>query len=205
MSDDEKPYEEPPIEWPESTRALFECAPGKLNMRVEWMLRSPAALDHYADGYREAAEALYQHAAESSHVTDALLFPFAFLWRQHLELALKVIIRLGNEAAGKTAAPLGHILGRLWNDAEPFIIATGPKGDVTHLIVKDRVVAFENLDRLSDGFRYPTTSKGAPSLATAPTHINMSILHDVMLETANFLSGVTSQLIADIDALNEDP
>jgi hypothetical protein len=108
--------------------------------------------------------------------------------------------------SGKAAAPRGHSLCALWSDAEPFIIETGPKGDETHLIVKDRVVAFENLDRLSDGFRYPTTGTGkkeAPSLAKAPTHINMSILHDVMLETANFLSGVVSQLIADIDALNE--
>ena len=177
---------------------MFDFGPDhRLNMRVGWMLSDPTAMTAYVAGYREAAEALFEHIDRSPAVPDFILFPFAFLWRHFVELSLKEIIVLGCALDGKQAPKkFHHELRGLWRDARLVIERTEPKrGDPALAIVEARVLALADIDPTSQGFRYATDTKGARSLPAAPSHVNLRLFHEAMIEVASFFEGVTSLLM----------
>jgi hypothetical protein len=62
---------------------------------------------------------------------DFAVFPLAFLWRHCIELSLKEIIAVGRrQDGGRWGFPEHHRLLDLWNAAKPYVIQTGPDGDV---------------------------------------------------------------------------
>ena len=62
-----------------------------LNLVSEW---PDLAMYRYAGGYRRAALAVYQSAVASPDPPFSV-WPLAFLWRHHVELALKWLIANG--------------------------------------------------------------------------------------------------------------
>jgi hypothetical protein len=47
----------------------------------------------YSEGYRRGAQLLVQEVGETARDQDFLVYPIVFLYRHHIELALKRIIR----------------------------------------------------------------------------------------------------------------
>src|SRR4051812_15553279 len=69
----------------------------------------------YAAGYKDAADALVQ-ALMSRHASlDSAVYPLVFLYRQGLELELKVMVRFARRLLGlQRKTDHGHALMPLW-------------------------------------------------------------------------------------------
>jgi hypothetical protein len=116
-----------PMVWPDVPRICFAGGePWELNACVGSPLSESDDMTAYLAGYRDAAETIYAAALTSHRSPDVLVFPLAFLWRHHLELALKDIIATGMKLGGRRPeVPLHHKLPDLWAKAKPFIAACG--------------------------------------------------------------------------------
>lgn len=149
----------------------------------------------YVEGYRRAAVALFESAVESN-TPDYVVLPMAFLWRHHVELALKDIIAAGRLLAEEPwGFPAHHRLIDLWNEARPHIIQCGDPDAPELDHVEANLREFERIDPWSDGFRYPLNrDRTARSLPNAPEYVNLAVLHEGMEALANFLSAVRSEL-----------
>jgi hypothetical protein len=73
------------IPWPDNTTAVFR--PTGTMTHLAWIPRTVDQWDCYAEGYREAAERLYESWCRDQH--HYLAFPMVFLYRQYTELRLK--------------------------------------------------------------------------------------------------------------------
>lgn len=183
--------------WPDVPRICFGPGqPRKLNACVGWVQSRPHDMHGYVEGYRQAATVLVEHAEELQASPDYLVFPFAFMWRQHIELALKQIIAVGRELNNEPCGfPDGHKLVNLWNTAKPFVLQTGDPRAPEIATVEANIKEFERIDPYADGFRYPLDrGQAGPSLPNVPDLVNLRVLQDAMEALANFLSAVTSEL-----------
>jgi hypothetical protein len=158
-------------------------------------------MDGYVEGYRRAATALYEHTSTTGGSPDYFVFPIAFLWRHHLELALKDVISLGRLLEDEPRAfPVGHRLLDLWNVAREHIVKCGDPNAPELVNVEANLREFENIDPYADGFRYPLNrDQTARSLPNAPDYVNLRVLHEGMEALANFFSGVRSELAVRLD------
>jgi len=59
----------------------------------------------YAEGYKRAAGILVRHVQEDRFGKDLLVYPIIFLYRHHLELALKRIIRRSPKLLARDLTP----------------------------------------------------------------------------------------------------
>lgn len=113
--------------WPDVPRLAFGPGlPGEVNADLAWVRSRPRDMYGYVEGYRRAAVALYEYAVETRVSPEYMLFPMAFVWRHHLEIALKDIIAAGRELAGKAwGFRGGNKLLELWREAHSHIIELG--------------------------------------------------------------------------------
>src|SRR6266849_4811827 len=88
--------------------------------------------DHgYTEGYRRGARLLVEHVIEHQRNQDYLVYPILFLYRHHIELAVKNIIRRAPYLLDRplTQAEENHLnkhrLDLLWQDLRPMINAIG--------------------------------------------------------------------------------
>jgi hypothetical protein len=145
------------LAWPDVPRFCFgPGSPVSLNACVGWVQSQPHEMEGYVDGYRKAATALYEYAAATGASPDYLVFPIAFLWRHHLELALKDIISVGRQLADEPwGFPKGHRLLDLWTEARNHVVQCGDPAAPELSNVEANIREFENIDPWADGFRYP--------------------------------------------------
>lgn len=86
--------------------------------------------DIYAAGYKDAADALVGALAERKASLDSVVYPLVFLYRQGLELQLKLILPLARRLAGKKAiADHQHGLMPLWSELRRHVEALDPRED----------------------------------------------------------------------------
>lgn len=86
--------------------------------------------DIYAAGYKDAADALVGALAERKASLDSVVYPLVFLYRQGLELQLKLILPLARRLAGKEAvADHQHGLMPLWNELRRHLQQLDPRED----------------------------------------------------------------------------
>jgi hypothetical protein len=117
--------------WSDVRRICFSAGgPGHLNADVGWVLRATeVGTRAYVEGYQRAAEALFDYVKTVQRMSpEYVVFPLAFLWRHHIELALKSIVAKGKLIRGedqKQSFPTRHKLGDLWNAAKPYIVMHG--------------------------------------------------------------------------------
>lgn len=186
-----------PMAWPDVPRICFGPGdPAHLDACVGWVQSRPHDMHGYVEGYRSAAVALFQSAVDAHVSPDYLVFPMAFLWRHHVELALKDIIAVGRQLAGEPwGFPPQHRLLDLWDEAKAHVVRLGDPAAPELANVEDNLREFEAIDPGSDGFRYPLNrARTARSLPNAPDYVNLRVLHEAMEALANFLSGVRSEL-----------
>jgi hypothetical protein len=185
-----------PYPWP---------APGKTlsSQSVDYALNATllnATLDQergaavYIYGYRRAVEILFSHMDDSRREYDFLIYPFGFLWRQVIELQLKQIIVEGRRLIGmeeKLTYPKNHRLTDSWAVARAILI-TLQRNPPMEIPAVDAVIAdLDRMDPDSTGFRYHERKDGgAPTLANAPSFINLRHMHDVLMGISSFFDAV---------------
>jgi hypothetical protein len=196
-----------PIAWPDIPRICFGPADDwQFNACVGWAQSSPRNMLGYVEGYRRAAIALFESVvAPRTMSPDWMIFPIAFLWRQHIELALKDIIAIGRELQEeKWGFPATHQLSVLWNEAKLHILACGDPNAPELTNVQANIIEFEKIDPGSEGFRYPVgRDLSTRSLPNAPDDVNLRALHEAMVALGNFFEGVRSELGTRLDYQQE--
>ncbi|OKH33470.1 hypothetical protein NIES2119_23115 [[Phormidium ambiguum] IAM M-71] len=153
--------------------------------------------DVFAEGYYNGADILVNHVIENGTGQDTLVYPIVFLYRQHLELRFKEIIREGwlllNEGQDFR---ITHDLQILWGQVKEVIKKLWPDEEKTQeeSLIEHIVDEFSTLDRQSFSFRYPEDTQGNNPLAGLQ-YIHIRHLSEMMQEAYNFLYGVSAAIV----------
>ncbi|MFB2937891.1 hypothetical protein ACE1B6_21800 [Aerosakkonemataceae cyanobacterium BLCC-F154] len=153
--------------------------------------------DVMAEGYYNGADILVKHVIENGTGQDTLVYPIVFLYRQHLELRFKEIIREGwlllNEGQD---FPITHDLQILWGLVKKVIEKLWPDEEKTQEegLIEHIVNDFSTLDGQSFSFRYPEDKEGNNPLAGLQ-YINIRHLSEMLKEAYNFLYGVSAAIV----------
>ena len=153
----------------------------------------------YTEGYRRGAVRLVEHIVEKHRDQDFLVYPIIFLYRHHIELALKRMIArtphlLERPLSDVEKQHLGkHRLDWLWQDLKPILAAIAEAAGWSPLDsadvegVDDYIRQLSSLDPDSFCFRYWHSKKGSRSLPEDLKHINLRHFADMMERLANYL------------------
>ncbi len=145
----------------------------------------------YATGYLRAGNILVDYIVEKGHYMDTLVYPIVFNYRQYLELKLKEIIWRGRELLDKDGRyPTHHKLNDLWNTAKQLMDLTWEGVDrPEEYVVADALMAeFDEVDRLSDAFRFPEDRDGKQHLK-GMKYLNLPNVKEVIQKVSEFLDG----------------
>jgi hypothetical protein len=159
----------------------------------------------YAEGYRMAALAVYEASLKNGEPPEFAVWPLAFLWRHHTELALKWLIACGKGLDGETRTfPEHHGLRKLWLEAKPYLVRISSEDAVGLPEAEASLLEIEKIDPGSMGFRYPL-SRGlkGPSLPASPAEVNLERLHMSMTKLADFLDAAHMALSMAVDAASD--
>jgi hypothetical protein len=178
------------VPWPTVRRRAFtddDSVRTGRNAQVAWAVQH--GMDGYIHGYANAARAVYETATRNRESPEYTVWPLVYLWRHHLELALKAIIQLDGSKPEHM-----HNLVILWTKAKPLIQACG--GDEPEVsIVEEILLELQAVDPRADGWRYPTTGKdGAPSFKRGPEEVNLFRLQQAMEEVSTYLDCVLTEM-----------
>lgn len=174
--------------------------------------------DAYTRGYRRAAEHLVQFALANQQELSMLTYPIVFLYRHHIELALKRIIHsvpgvLGRELTNDERGHLrNHKLDLLWQDLEPIFgeicdaVGWEKPGGADLEGTREHIRQLSAADPSSENFRYWKTKDGMPSLPSLDT---FSIRHfsEMMERLADFIEALDTATAAAgqmLDDLNSE-
>jgi hypothetical protein len=169
----------------------------------------------YRAGYLRGAQVLVETVDESGIDQDFLVYPIVFLYRHHVELALKSIIRRAPYLIERELTSIekkhldDHRLDFLWEDFKPISSAISkaagwdelPSEDVKG--IDDCIRQISEVDPKSYSLRYAHSKKGDPSVPADLTHINLRHFGAVMDRLANYLSGVDSG-VSEIEVMKHD-
>lgn len=87
----------------------------------------PGDYTGYTEGYRRGARLLVEHVNERARDQDYLVYPIFFLYRHHVELALKRLLRTAPYLVDRlhTESETKHLgmhrLDLLWQDLKPLL------------------------------------------------------------------------------------
>jgi hypothetical protein len=152
-----------------------------------------------AEGYKVAADTLVAHVEATGLNQDRLVYPILFNYRQYVELSLKGIIRDARRLLDERGnAPNGHVLTNLWNTARPLLFRIAPAPDDLDN-VGQCLKRFADIDPNSQGFRYPVTATGAPSLPASLRHIDLGQVRDVVERLDGFFGAVEMDIEVRLD------
>ncbi|MCK6405053.1 MAG: hypothetical protein L6Q60_03440 [Rhodocyclaceae bacterium] len=149
--------------------------------------------DIYAAGYKDAADVLVQALIHSQAPLDSVVYPLVFLYRQGLELELKLLLPLARCLAGKeTARDLQHGLMPLWRELRQLLEQLDPRADDKELpAIESFIFQLDTIDPGSFAFRYPINKKGEVSLPEL-RHVNVRHLSEIMDSVFMLLGGIHS-------------
>jgi hypothetical protein len=190
MDEEEKEIEEDfNIPWPQKGDELFKadkdwwhnaCLNFSLDMSIG-----------YVYGYKKAADILVEYIKHTQRDHDYLVYPIVFLYRHHLELIIKKIIKDGNQLLDIiNKVPKHHKIKQLWDNCKTIVQEVWPEGSSDDLdAVEQCLNQFNEIDQTSIGFRYPTDKQGNPTISGIK-HINLRNLAEVMERISSFFEGV---------------
>ena len=146
--------------------------------------------DLYIMGYKLAGDKLVEYIVKKNVDQDFLVFPIVFLYRHHIELQLKIIIREGNKLLGiEEDFESIHKLDKLWTKASSIIKKVWPKiGSNIFIAVSNYIFQFNNIDPKSFSFRYPEDKERNKNL-NGLEKLNIRNFSEVINKLANFLEG----------------
>jgi hypothetical protein len=120
---------------------------------------------HYVTGYKDAADALCAHLATGGRAIK-LERPIIFLYRHHLELAVKQLIRDCAALIGRDVpVPQHHRLDDLWRLCVSLLAEETPGSTSSEEVQQTTrlIDQFSRVDPMSETFRYPEDKVGNPS------------------------------------------
>jgi hypothetical protein len=170
----------------------------------------------YTEGYRRGAQLLVQHVVEIGRDQDYLVYPIIFLYRHHIELALKnIILRAPNLIGWQlTDAENGHLgkhrLDLLWQDLKPIFAAICKGAGWQNLDsediegIDDYIRQLSIMDPDSYALRYPRSKKGQRSLPEDVKPINLRHFAELLERLANYLDGLDGAIVSLEDARFEE-
>lgn len=120
--------------------------------------------DIYALGFKMLADLGIEHG-----ITNMVVYPVVYCYRQHLELGLKHIAQLVQRYEGNRSPtpPKGHNLVTLWEAVRPkleSIFSDEPTLRADLDTVEAQIHQFDSVDRIGDAFRYPVHIDNSDSL-----------------------------------------
>jgi len=160
----------------------------------------------YREGYRRGAQVLVRAVQETACDQDFLVYPIVFLYRHHIELVLKRVIKQAPYLIERplTKAENDHLekhrLDLLWEDFKPMASAVTkaagwsklPPEDVQG--IDDYIRQIFEVDPASYSLRYAHSKKGDPSLPKGLTHINLRHFGELMERLASYLGGLEAAM-----------
>ena len=185
--------------WPSERRTLHgEGAHWKQTACVGW---SKGDATMRIVGFRRAAELLADHVAQGSIDQDCLIFPFLYNWRQHIELALKELIVVAEalrDIEGKP--PTGHNLKSLWDRCRRALEPSGTKDELDN--VEHVVAELHAMDPAGDGFRYPRSLSGEPTMDSID-RLSFDRINRASAGVANFIDAASTAVWEDLSMKRE--
>lgn len=162
----------------------------------------------YQKGYRRAALHLVEYVCETEREQDSLIFPIVYLYRHHIELTLKSIVRTSSFVTDYTMTEkeldiLGrHDLDNLWSLARPMLnpvcelggSPAFPQDDLEG--IDSYILQLDMHDPDGQRFRYATIkSKGRkkkrlPSLSPDLKYINVREFAIALEKLADYLEAI---------------
>lgn len=183
--------------WPSEQRSLH--GEGDDWRQTAWLGWSQSGDPHpRIRGFRVAAELIGMYVSETGVAQDGLIYPFVYLWYQHLELLLKQLIVDTELLEGIDAKrPYGHDLMGLWQRLRQ---ALGSRGSSDELDNAEQVIAeLHAIDPRGDAFRYPTSKDGTPTLR-AINQLSFERVRPALSAVANLLDAAQMQISYELDA-----
>ena len=165
--------------------------------------------DAYCMGYRAAAFSLAEEVCETGKKQDTLIYPIVYLYRHHIELALKSMTVIASELLDQNLTEqelraLGqHGLIDLWKNLKPLLnpvcklVQEGvfPSEDIEG--IESYINQLHEHDPDGQRFRYATVKQGKnkagtekPSLGKNLCHINIRVFATHMEKLAEYLESV---------------
>lgn len=152
----------------------------------------------YTTGYKETADLLVAHVEATGWRADKLRYPIVFLYRQHLELVVKSLIRVCCNALGRGQDfPKHHDLHQLWQICAGLLREMSPGASVDEIQETSRL--FQELcvvDPIADAFRFPEDKRGNASLADT-LDIDLSGVRDIVEKISFFLDCIDTSIRAE--------
>jgi hypothetical protein len=179
------------LAWPDETTHVFQ--PAGANPNVAWIPQTVGQWHLYAEGYREAAERVYE--SWRAQRLDYLVFPLVFLYRHYVELRLKQLLQ---SSARLLELPrdwqCNHQIDNLWHVLAPLLRRISPDGRERDLQNAERlVIELATRDPYSFEFRYPETREGRRHLADLE-RLDVVKFCDAMRKLSGFLEGASMQI-----------
>lgn len=154
----------------------------------------------YEQGYLMAAQQVLDRIVTSGFDQDFLVYPLVFLYRQYLELQLKLVIHLGRELYGGRSGPMKtHSLAALWDVAIGYIRRTWPDDTQDTTRIRADLAEFDALDGGSYAFRYPVGTSQEPSLPDNLTRFNVATFAKRAEAIGGYLEGASNGMWAHRD------
>ena len=178
------------VKWPKKGNKAFapSLAPGERTRLEAFVMPS---VGDYTAGFQRAADMIVDTANTDNGNPDNLFFPVAYLYRHHIELSLKDLVRLGVRLGALKDCEdcLGdHNLHKLWNKAKDLVQAissTSPHQDIE--ATEHVILEFHKLDPDGQAFRYARTKNGEQNLQKAPDRVDLNDLKTTVDGVSAFL------------------
>lgn len=146
----------------------------------------------YIDGYKMAADELAKKIHETGVNQDYLVYPIVFLYRQHLELILKSVIKSARQLlrTEEQGHPTHHKLKDLWPLAKELRKKIWNEEHPSEFQFIDHVInEFTDYDPNSMAFRYPEDKQGSKPNEEL-RHINTRHLAEQIDKASSILWGI---------------
>ena len=145
--------------------------------------------DGYIDGYKIAADELAMKIHETGVDQDYLVYPIVFLYRQHLELILKSIIKVSKQSLGilDDEQSNSHNLNGLWFKSKELVEKISDQDHSKEIEFIDHIISeYNRYDHHSRAFRYPENRKGKKPNENIK-HINTRHLSEMVNRASDVL------------------
>jgi hypothetical protein len=191
-----------PKRWPKAGDSLFSSGDDPLSNACLHFAHNP--WDLYAAGYLKAADCLAYLVIETGRGLDTWLYPIVFLYRHYLELRLKELIVQGSALIEVPPnLKLNHDLGELWKSVRKILVTVWSNESTAELDAVEKCIAeLCEVDKKSEGFRYPFRKDGKPSLPEL-NHLNIRNFREVMAAIARFLDACSAGISDYLDNLRD--
>jgi len=174
--------------WPRTGDTLFASGlDWEAEAQVGW---SSDSLLAYAIGYKDAADLLVASVEARNIAADLAVYPICFLYRHHIELMLKGLIRLAYSLQSSALEyPKNHKIEELWRTYRPLLEEACPdRNQADTDTVEKCIIEFASLDPSGEAFRYAEDKKGASTFPKI-TQFNLGNMREVMNRLSGFLTG----------------